>query len=262
MVKMRRVTCWEQHGAGRARCYFAVRLTCGSGPKAGGGTRWCVAASYAEATLITAGSLPGPAQTIMLIGIGCGSVDSTVPVTAIVSLLVWRQHVLRFVDDLRVAGRHIDLRSAEQRRERGAAAAVGAIVDRPARRLRQACMAAACSRDSRTHRCRSRTSLSGRSSAARSASSGSSSPSGAARGVLHRATAFSALTRCSSFFELRVRDPARPILHARIAALGAGTCSTVNGLCGLSRPLLMRRRLSFARQRRLTRAPARPHSRR
>ena len=49
-------------------------VVCGfrSGPNAGGGTRWCVAASYADAALITAESLPGPDQNIMLTGIGFG----------------------------------------------------------------------------------------------------------------------------------------------------------------------------------------------
>jgi hypothetical protein len=42
-----------------------------------------VAASYAEAPLITEESLPGPAQNIKLIGIGCGSFDITVPVTVL-----------------------------------------------------------------------------------------------------------------------------------------------------------------------------------
>ena len=40
------------------------------GPKSGGGTRCLVATSYAEDTLISSGSLPGPLQNIMLIGIG------------------------------------------------------------------------------------------------------------------------------------------------------------------------------------------------
>jgi len=53
----------------------------GTGPNAGGGTRWWVAASYADDTLMTSASLPGPDQNIMLIGMGCSSFDSTLPVT-------------------------------------------------------------------------------------------------------------------------------------------------------------------------------------
>ena len=82
----------------RAGGYFAVRLTCGSGPNDGGGILWCVAASYADATLMTDGSLPGAAHNIRLIGIGFGSFDWTVPVTVLVSRLVGAQHPLRLED--------------------------------------------------------------------------------------------------------------------------------------------------------------------
>jgi len=53
-----------------------------TGPNAGGGLRWCVAASYADAALITDASLPGPDQNIMLIGMGFGIFVSTWPVTS------------------------------------------------------------------------------------------------------------------------------------------------------------------------------------
>ena len=70
------------HAGSLATLGEVVELPYGSpatGPKAGGGTRCFVAASYADAALSSVGSSPCPAKNVIAIGIGFGDRDCVVP---------------------------------------------------------------------------------------------------------------------------------------------------------------------------------------
>src|SRR4051812_31365638 len=60
-------------GRPRYRVDIVVAVLAATGPKAGGGVRWCVADSYAVPILMSVGSAPCPAKKVIATGIGCFS---------------------------------------------------------------------------------------------------------------------------------------------------------------------------------------------